>query len=297
MTKLMQHAAEHKYAVGYFESWDMESMLAVMDAAERTQSPVIIGFGGMFVGNPARRVEEDIRHYGALGCAVAENSKVPTALLLNEAVDESLLVKGLIAGFNAIMYANPETSFEDTIAINQYLVKTAHFCGAAVEAEIGELPTADIATGTMSEGELTDPERAAYFVKATGVDALAVAVGNVHLLEGRKSTLDFDLIKRLKKAVNVPLVLHGGTGVSPDEMREAIALGMRKINVGTMLKRVFLNTVTQYLVENDTAQMDPHEVIGKGGEDDMLCIARAAMADRIAEMMVNFGCCGKAELF
>src|SRR5512136_1359307 len=95
MRTLMKHALDHKYAVGYFEAWNMESMLAVADAAEQTNSPVIIGFGGAFVGNPARRVPENIRHYGALGKSIAECANVPAALLLNEAEEAGLLVQGL----------------------------------------------------------------------------------------------------------------------------------------------------------------------------------------------------------
>ena len=296
MRSLMKHALDNKYAVGYFEAWDMESMLSVIDAAERTVSPVIIGFGGAFVGNPARKVPENIYHYGALGRSIAENARVPAALLLNEAEETGLLVQGLKAGFNAIMYANPETGFEETVEINKYLVKTAHFCGADVEAEIGELPTADISTGTMTAGELTDPDKAAYFAEQTGIDALAVAIGNVHMLEGKKSDLDFDLIKRLRKIIKVPLVLHGGTGISHDDLREAISMGMCKINVGTVLKRAFINTVISYLEKNDTRKMDPHDVIGRGGKEDMLCIARSAMTDEIAAMMKVFGCENKARL-
>lgn len=106
MKSLMQHALENKYAVGYFEAWNLESVLAVIDAAEKTNSPVIIGFSGMFLGNGQRRVEENMYHYGALGKVIAENAKVPAALLLNESFKLDLLVKGLKAGFNAVIYQN-----------------------------------------------------------------------------------------------------------------------------------------------------------------------------------------------
>jgi fructose/tagatose bisphosphate aldolase len=174
MKSLMNHALENRYAVGYFESWNMESLLAVVDAAERTHSPVIIGFGGQFIGNNERLVEENIYHYGSLGKTVAEHAKVPVALLLNEADKVPMLIKALKAGFNAVMYQDPKVSFEETIEINKFIVKAAHCVGADVEAEVGELPSADVATGTVSGGELTDPEKAAFFVEQTGIDALAV---------------------------------------------------------------------------------------------------------------------------
>lgn len=297
MKSLMRHALLHKYAVGYFEAWNLESVLAVVDAAEATASPVIIGFNGMFLGNGQRKVEENIYHYGALGKAIAENAKVPAAFLLNEAFDVGLLVRGLKAGFNAVMYQNPEDSFDRMLEVNKYLVKTAHYCGADVEAEVGELPTADISANTLSKGEMTDPDQAAYFVEQTGIDALAVSVGNVHLQEGRKSDLDFELIKTLRSKIDAPLVLHGGTGISPESLKEAIGLGMCKINVGTVLKRVYINAIASYLKENDTGSVDPHEVVGKGGRPDMLCKARSAVSDEVARFIGVFGSEGKANLW
>lgn len=296
MKRLLNHALTNKYAVGYFEAWNMDSILAVVDAAEKTDSPVIIGFGGQFIGSKRRTVKENIYHYGALGKSIAENTKLPVALILNEAHEIPMLISGLKAGFNAIMYENHNISFEEFIEINKYLVKTAHYCGADVEAEIGELPNADISTDSVSQGKMTDPDEAAYFVEETGIDALAVAVGNVHLLENKKSELDFELIKALRKKVKVPLVLHGGTGISPENLREAINLGMCKVNVGTVMKRAFLNSIRSYLSNHEVDRMDPHDIIGKGGEPDMLSGARTAVTDEVVRFIKIFGCENKAHL-
>ena len=296
MKRLMNHALAYKYAVGYFEAWNMDSILAVVDAAEKTDSPVIIGFGGQFIGSKKRTVKENIYHYGSLGKSIAENTKVPVALLLNEAHEIPMLINGLKAGFNAIMYENHSISLKEFIEINKYLVRTAHYCGADVEAEIGELPNADISTDSISQGKMTDPDEAAYFVEETGIDALAVAVGNVHLLENKKSDLDFDLIKALRKKVKVPLVLHGGTGISPENLREAINLGMCKVNIGTVMKRAFLKSVQSYLKDHEVDRMDPHDVIGRGGELDMLSGAREAIADEVVRFMKILGCVNKAHL-
>ena len=111
MKSLMNHALENKYAVGYFESWNLEAVLSVIDAAERINSPIIIGFSGNFLGNDERRIAENIYHYGSLGKAIAEHSEVPTAFLLNEADKVSMLINGLKAGFNAIMHQDPKCSF------------------------------------------------------------------------------------------------------------------------------------------------------------------------------------------
>lgn len=296
MKRLMNHAIANKYAVGYFEAWNMDSILAVVDAAEKTDSPVIIGFGGQFIGSKKRAVKENIYHYGSLGKSIAENTKVPVALLLNEAHEIPMLINGLKAGFNAIMYEDHSISLKEFIEINKYLVRTAHYCGADVEAEIGELPNADISADSISQGKMTDPDEAAYFAEETGIDALAVAVGNVHLLENKKSDLDFGLIKALRKKVKVPLVLHGGTGISPENLREAINLGMCKVNVGTVMKRAFLKSVQSYLANHEVDRMDPHDIIGKGGELDMLSGAREAITDEVVRFIKIFGCENKAHL-
>jgi ketose-bisphosphate aldolase len=296
MKRLMDHALSNKYAVGYFEAWNMDSILAVVDAAEKTSSPVIIGFGGQFIGSGKRSVKENIYHYGALGKAIAENTKVPVALLLNEAHEIPMLINGLKAGFNAIMYEDHDIPMQEFIEINKYLVRTAHYCGADVEAEVGELPDANLAANTVSRGQRTDPDEAAYFVQETGVDALAVSVGNVHLLENKKSDLDFDLIVRIRKKVKVPLVLHGGTGISPENLKEAIRLGMCKVNVGTVMKRGYLRSVQSYLDNHDVNNMDPHDVIGRGGELDMLSLAREAVTEEVIRFIKIFGCENKAHL-
>ncbi|MEJ7587444.1 MAG: class II fructose-bisphosphate aldolase [Ferruginibacter sp.] len=294
MTELMNHALANRYAIGYFEAWNMESVLAVVDAAERTNSPVIIGFGGQFIGSGKRSIKENIMHYGYLGKAVAQNAKVPVALLLNEAREVPMLINGIKAGFNAIMYEAHDIPMEEFTEINKYLVKTAHYWGAVVEAEVGRLPDADIATGTISDGAKTDPDEAAYFVKETGIDALAVAVGNVHLLEGKKADLDFDLIRLLRKKIKVPLVLHGGTGISDDSLREAIAMGMCKVNVGTVMKRAYIKSIQCYLQRNNVDKMDPHNVIGRGGDLDMLCGARVAITEEVVRFIKVFGSENKA---
>lgn len=294
MRSLMNHALANQYAVGYFEAWNMESLLAVIDAAEQTNSPAIIGFGGQFLGSKKREVKENIFHYGSLGQSIANHSKVPVALLLNEAQEVSMLLAGLKSGFNAIMLEGNGMPPKDFIEINKYLVKTAHYFGADVEAEVGKLPDSDIATNTITGGKKTDVEEAISFVRETGIDALAVAVGNVHLLENKKATLDFELLRTLRNKIPVPLVLHGGTGIAFEDLQEAIRLGVCKVNFGTGLKRAYLDYITCYLLEHDVSHMDPHNVIGRGGEEDILCGARKAVTETILKFMNVLRCENKA---
>jgi fructose-bisphosphate aldolase class II len=212
------------------------------------------------------------------------------SLILNEADDVDLLLAGLEAGFNVIMHEG--CPLEESVRINAALVKAAHARGAEVEAEIGELPMAD-STG-ISGGRRTDPAEAAELVRRTGVDALAVSVGNVHILEGRKSRLDLDLVASLRSAVSVPLVLHGGTGIAEDDLRKAIRLGISKINVGTVLRRTFINSLRDYLSGRDVDRLDPGEVTSTGGELDMLVGARGHVAETVMRLMEVFGSQGKA---
>lgn len=295
MKCLLKNAEAQKYAVGYFEAFNMDSMLACLDAAEKTKSPIIIGFGGQFLSSPKRTVKENIYHYGALAKAAAERASVPVAVLLNEADEVDMIYQGMNAGFNAVMYQKAGEDLSDTLRITAEVCRMAHYFGIDVESEVGELPTADVSTGTQTAGHNTDIAVAKRFVQTTGIDALAVAIGNVHLLEGKKASLDFELLERLHREIDIPLVLHGGTGVANDEMKRAIQLGISKVNVGTVLKRQYINAIRPFYLEKNLDTIDTHKTIGWGGEDDMICAGRQAIADKICEFIDLLDCAGKAD--
>ena len=297
MKKMLLNARENKYAVGYFEAFNMDCLLAVLDAAEAAHSPVIIGFGGAFLSSAKRETPENIYHYGTLAQEAAMRSSVPVAILLNEADREDVIYQGMDAGFNAVMYQKPGEALEDTLRITREICRVAHMLDICVESEVGELPCADISTGTQSAGHNTDVQAAKRFVQETGVDALAVAIGNVHLLEGKKATLDFDLLERLAGEIEIPLVLHGGTGVAPEDMKKAISMGIAKVNVGTVMKRAYIDAVGEFYTKKDVSRVDPHVTIGWGGRDDMLSSGRKAIANTVLEFMDMFGSRGMAEKY
>lgn len=296
MKKLLHHAQENRYAVGYFESFNMDSLLGVLDAAEQSNSPVIVGFGGQFISSPKRARQDSIYGFGAFARAAAARASVPAAVLLNEADVEDMLYQGMNAGFNAVMYQKTGEPQADTLSITKELCRVAHMLDIDVESEVGELPSADISTGVLTAGRNTDVETAKAFVQETGIDALAVAIGNVHLLEDAKAQVDFDLLERLRREIPVPLVLHGGTGMSRADMQKTIRFGISKVNVGTALKRAYIQAVRRFYTEMDIDRIDPHVTIGWGGDDDMIACGRRAIAEKTMEFIEMFGSVGRASL-
>ncbi len=189
------------------------------------------------------------------------------------------------------MPADPAAPPRELVRRVAALVRLAHSRGVAVEAEVGELPCG--AEGGAPRGGLpTDPASAAAFVDATGVDLLAVSVGNVHTrLEGGQG-LDLARLAEIRRRVPVPLVLHGGTGIVAGALREAIALGVAKVNYGTYLKQRYLRAVRTAL---GGEAADPHCLLGLGGEEDVLVAGRLAVRDAVLERIGLLGCVGKAD--
>ncbi len=284
---LLADASAGGYALGYFESWDLASLQGVIDAAEQTRSPVIIGFNGEFLSRPGRSTSERLSWYAALGLAAAATATVPCGLIFNECPRDDWTREAIELGFNLVMPADLHAAPDEYASRVAVLRRLAHDRGAAIEAEIGELPL-----GTVGErGAPTDPDSAAAFVEATGVDLLAVSVGNVHILAKGEQGLDLRRLAAIRRRVAVPLVLHGGTGIAADSLREAIALGVAKVNYGTYLKRRFLAALRAAILPDED---DPHDLLGRGGPEDLLVVGRVAVRDAVRERIGLLGCCGRA---
>ncbi len=284
---LLDDARSGGYAVGYFEAWDSYSLEAVLEAAELERSPAILGFGCLLL-DQAWLDTGGIEIFGSLVRVLAARSQVPVSLLLNEAHTLEQAMRGIDAGFNSVMLA---TNDAETIAS---LVRVAHERGVSVEAELGSLPdgTPD---GNVDESHasLTDPAEAVAFVQATGVDALAVSIGNVHTLEGQAAEVDLDRLAEIHGAVDVPLVIHGGTAFPAAAVTGAIARGVAKFNVGTTLKRTFLDELGARL-EKVPDGMSPHDLVGSHREPDLLEAAKPALVERIRSLMRLYGSSGRA---
>ena len=210
---LVRDAREKKYALGYFESWNFESLQGVLDAAEQTHSPIIIGFNGYFMSHASRRLPERLRCYAELGKAAASGASVPCGLIFNECPRDEWVRAAMLAGFNLVMPADHEASYEDYVRRVTALTEHAHQRGVAVEAEIGQLPSGS--SGEVKEdGRMTDPEVAERFVRATRVDLLAVSVGNVHVMLRGERELD------LERLAPGPLAAEGARSPSRRERND-----------------------------------------------------------------------------
>ena len=292
LTTLLAEARSLGYALGYFEAWDGASLEAVVEAAEAERAPVIIGFGCL-LGHQPWFDDGGIELLGALGGEAARRARVPVALLLNETHTLEQSQRGLDAGFNAVMMHTGDLAYDEAVAAVSRLVEAAHARGATVEAELGNLPDASHDPSDDEPVSLTDPEQAAAFVEATGIDCLAVSVGNVHLLAHGSATIDLDRLRAVHERVEVPLVIHGGTGFPHDAIAPAIAAGVAKFNVGTVLRSAFLRGLTE-AVAWLPADPDVHAVLGSHGPTDLLEAGKAPMIETVRDLIRHYGGSGHA---
>ena len=289
--ELIRDARENHYALGYFESWNLESLQGVLDCAEETRSPIILGFNGEFLSRPGRKVPERLRCYAELGRAAASCASVPCGLIFNECPRDDWIREAIIAGFNLVMPADQKASYGDYSRRVKELTGYAHSHDVAVEAEIGELPCG-VSGEADGKGQLTDPEIARRFVEETGIDLLAVSAGNVHVMVNGERDLDLDLLAEIYERISTPLVLHGGTGITASSLKRAIPLGVVKVNYGTYLKQRYISAISAAI---GTETTNPHEVFGLGGDRDLMVAGRAAVREAVRERIGLLGCCGKAE--
>jgi ketose-bisphosphate aldolase len=291
MNALLAGARSGGYAVCYCESWNLESLQAVIEAAEDLRAPIVAGFNGGFLMHPGRSRPERVVYYGCLVAAVRASS-APIAFLLNETDDLAQIEEGIQAGFNSVMVENAglgPKEYRQRVKEVMDLARAAH---VSVEAQVGHLPNGwDNGKG----GEITDPEGARAFVAETGIDALGVAVGNVHILTRGKAKIDLASLKRIHEAVDIPLVIHGGTGFPAEQAGEAIALGVAKFNFGTNLKQAYLAAVRAALGAY-AEPMSPHPFLGMGGDKDIMAAGRDAVKQKTKELILAYGYAGAARL-
>lgn len=226
MSDLLKKAKKEGYAVGSFSVANMEMVLGVLKAVEETKSPAIIQIAEV------RLNHSPLELIGPLMVAAAKNSSMPVAVHFDHGKTEEKIRQALEIGFTSVMFDGSHLPFEENAAKTAEIKRIASEYGADCEGEIGcvggsEDGSEDIAINC------TSPAQAAEFYEKTGVDALAVAIGNAHGNYKQAPKLRFDILEQTAKSVSAPLVLHGGTGILPDDFRKCISLGIHKINIAT----------------------------------------------------------------
>lgn len=253
--ELLHDAAARRTGLPAFNVLHLETAEALVAAAEAGGFPVVLQIS-----------ENAVRYHGSLvptalaTMAVADASSARVAVHLDHAESEDLATEAADLGFGSIMYDGSALDYGDNVDATRRVVAYAHHAGAAVEAELGRIGGKD---GAHAPGVRTDPSEARSFVAATGVDALAVAVGSSHAMTDRTAALDLELIARLHALVPVPLVLHGSSGVPDRVIVAAIRAGMTKINISTQLNRVFTDAVRDFLAR-DAAVVDSRRYLAAG---------------------------------
>ncbi|HEY4268619.1 MAG TPA: class II fructose-bisphosphate aldolase [Galbitalea sp.] len=267
LTELLRDATATGRGLGAFNVVLLEHAEAIVAGAEAAGRPVVLQIS-----------ENCIRYHGALAPitvasrAIADAASVPVVVHLDHIEDEALVREGIALGVDSVMFDASKLDYAANVERTRAMVGLAHANGVAIEAELGEVGGKD---GVHAAGARTDPREASEFVVQTGVDALAVAVGTSHAMQSRVASVDRDLIERLHAAVPVPLVLHGSSGLSDDELTASIAAGMTKINISTHLNGLFTGAVRSALAA-DAVLVDPRKYVGPG---------RSAIAAEVARLL------------
>jgi fructose-bisphosphate aldolase class II len=257
--------------IGAFNVITLEHAEAVVAGARGAGAPVILQISE----NAVRFHHGQVEPIVGAALAIARAAEVDVAVHLDHVEDERLLCTAAAAGVSSAMYDASKLDYERNVAATRRAADWAHDNGIYLEAELGEVGGKD---GAHAPGVRTNPYQAAQFVAATGVDALAAAVGSSHAMTSRTASLDLDLIASLRDAVPVPLVLHGSSGVPDDSLRQAVANGIVKVNIGTILNVAYTHAVRAALA-GDSSMVDPRKYIAPA-RDEM-----AAVVERLAGVL------------
>ena len=232
LKEILKIAEDRKIAVGSFNTPNMASVKAVISAAEEMNSPVILMHAQVHEEMGLCKMEE----ITPVMLLFAKNAKVPVCVHLDHGTDIEYVKKGLELGFTSVMYDGSTLSAEENTANTKIVVEEAKRTGASVEAEIGSMGARE-GGGAGGGSVYTDPEQAKAFAEETKIDALACAFGTAHGIYLKEPVLDFDRLEKIKALTTVPLVMHGGSGVSDEDYKKVIDIGIRKINYYTYMAK------------------------------------------------------------
>ena len=277
--QLLALAEKGGYAVGAFNANNMEIVQAIIEAAELEKAPVIMQ------ASQGAITYAGLDYITGIVKIAAEGASVPVALHLDHGNDFEQIVRCIRGGFTSVMYDGSQLSLEDNIAVTKKVLEIARPIGVSVEAELGKIGgTEDHVHVSEKEALFTDPEEAKYFVEQTQVKSLAIAIGTAHGQYKGIPELDFARLEKIRDYVKIPIVLHGSSGVPDDAIKQAIKLGVRKVNIDTNIREVFTGEMRKVLANNPD-EIDPRKILGP---------ARKATVEVIREKIKLFGSSGQA---
>jgi fructose-bisphosphate aldolase class II len=252
LKEILEIAKKKQNAVGMFNATGLDSIQAVVAAAEELNAPVILAHAEV------HNVYNDIALVAPVMLSEAGRAKVPVCVHLDHGVTFEMIYRALRLGFTSVMYDASHLSYEENLAGTRQVVSAAHAMGVSVEAELGRLVSGEGGphggAALNPKDYYTDPAQAAEFVRETKIDALAIAFGTNHGFYKSQPVLDFDVIKKSKKAVNgLPLVMHGGSGVNDAQVKEAVKSGIRKINYYSYMSKAGYDAAKKLTEQNSTA--------------------------------------------
>ena len=272
------------WAVGAFNANTLEQAQAIVQAAQAEKSPTIIQVSHRaltYIGNGNEI--QGLKYVAAIGKIAAESVTVPVALHLDHGTEREVL-QALALGFTSVMFDGDGLAFEENISITKRLCEAAHSVGVCMEAEVGEVPKPDGKDFDETAIALTEPDEAAQFAEATRIDTLAVALGSVHGLKTKQISLNLECLAAIRSRVSLPLVLHGSSGVSDNDIQQGIAAGLCKVNVATQLNQAFTEAIRDVL-HGDAEIVDPRKYLAPG---------RNAQIEIVRERIRFFHASGKA---
>jgi fructose-bisphosphate aldolase, class II len=257
LAKILAPAARGSYSVACFNVFGWEDARAVVDAAARLGAPVILAASLDF------RKSMPVEVICLMLRTLAERAPVPVCVHLDHTYDIPELERAVDLGFTSVMYDGSQLALEENIAGARRVASYAHAAGCSIEAEIGSVPYAEGRPHIKSE--LTDPDEAVRFAGETGIDAMAIAVGNVHRLQETAAVIDFPRLERIASAVKIPLVIHGTSGIREADIARLARAQIAKFNIGTVLRKAFGRGLRATLNRNPN-RFDRLEIMGEAAQ-------------------------------
>ena len=245
LTQILSIAEENRYAVGAFNTPNLECINAVLSAAEKLNVPVIIAHAEL------HEAVSPLTKIGPVMVQAAKASRVPVCVHLDHCEDLDYMAQALEIGFTGVMYDGSTLPYEENLVNTKKAVAMAGKYGCGVEAELGALASREGGAANVSGPVYTDPDEAVSFCRETGIDALAPSFGTAHGIYKSKPILDLDRVKVISEKTGLPLVMHGGSGVSPEDYRTGIRNGLRKINYYSYMSKAGTNAVKDLLEKED----------------------------------------------